>query len=259
MDILNYDLSLLARAVHYPNLTGAAEHVGLSQSQLSRVVAKLEDLYGVQLLDRDSKRKAGWTIEAQKLADLYLDTSRRFKSDIQSFLHQDHLENLAIGTLEGLAPLVSKFADDILAAGISRIVEVRVLDLGDLDEDFLNQSLDMIFTSRAPGRKKFQWTVELGYQSLDLISSAKGKSNVPLVFSPYQFARHEKSLPSKQKILISNALFVRKLWVEEFGGTGTLPSTLTKKKPTAKEVHPVLCVGQTRIPKSMWDKLRKLL
>ena len=56
MEYLSWDLAILSRATHYPNLSIASTHVGLSQPQLSRIVAKLEEQYGVQLLDREARR-----------------------------------------------------------------------------------------------------------------------------------------------------------------------------------------------------------
>ena len=47
MDHLNWELSVLNRSVAYNNLSGASQHVGLSQPQLSRIVAKLEDRWNL--------------------------------------------------------------------------------------------------------------------------------------------------------------------------------------------------------------------
>ncbi|MHA0112066.1 LysR family transcriptional regulator, partial [Klebsiella pneumoniae] len=70
-----WDLSVLTRATQYANLSIAADHVGISQPQLSRIVAKLEDQLGLILLDRESRRKSAWTPAAHRLADIYSRTA----------------------------------------------------------------------------------------------------------------------------------------------------------------------------------------
>jgi len=71
MEHFNWELSVLSRAVAYQNLSGASQHVGLSQPQLSRIIQKLEAQWSVVLLDRSAKRKACWTPAAYKLARVY--------------------------------------------------------------------------------------------------------------------------------------------------------------------------------------------
>ena len=61
MQQLYYELGVLAKAVNFKNLSAAALHVGLSQPQLSRIIAKIEEELKIVLLDRSAKRKSGWT------------------------------------------------------------------------------------------------------------------------------------------------------------------------------------------------------
>ena len=55
---LAYELSVLVKAVQHKNLSAAAVHVGLSQPQLSRLVAKIEHELNIILLDRTARRKS---------------------------------------------------------------------------------------------------------------------------------------------------------------------------------------------------------
>ena len=47
MDHLHWPLSVLSKAIHHKNLSAAADHIGLSQPQLSRLIAQLEEELGV--------------------------------------------------------------------------------------------------------------------------------------------------------------------------------------------------------------------
>ena len=114
MKQLNWDLHVLSRSIAYPNLSAAATHVGLSQPQLSRIVAALEEQYGLQLLDREARRKAAWTPAAYGLVEIYSTTVRQFEGDIQKIAHGQELTHLKVGTLEGLIPIGS-FANDFEA------------------------------------------------------------------------------------------------------------------------------------------------
>jgi LysR family transcriptional regulator, transcriptional activator for aaeXAB operon len=75
---LHWPLSVLARAVHYKNLTSASSHVGLSQPQLSRLVSQLEKELNVTLLDRSARRKSGWTPAAHRVAQIYAISSKNY-------------------------------------------------------------------------------------------------------------------------------------------------------------------------------------
>src|SRR6476620_7479680 len=102
MDNLHWQLSVLSKAIHYKNLSGAAAHVGLSQPQLSRIVSRLEGELGVVLLDRAARRKSGWTPIAYKIADTYFRTSRKLTQSLLQLKSDDQVNQLSIGTLEGL-------------------------------------------------------------------------------------------------------------------------------------------------------------
>ena len=55
MQNFSHEFSVLRRAVAYKNLTAASQNIGISQPQLSRIVAKLEQELDVKLLNRDRK------------------------------------------------------------------------------------------------------------------------------------------------------------------------------------------------------------
>src|ERR1035437_5882703 len=103
MTSLSYALSLLSRAVAFRNLSSASLHVGLSQPQLSRLIAKLEAELGMELLDRKVKRKSNWTPQAIQLAELFTQNQRRLENSIRGLQTNQRARQIHIGTLEGLA------------------------------------------------------------------------------------------------------------------------------------------------------------
>jgi hypothetical protein len=258
MDMLNWDLSVLSKAVAYSNLSGASAHVGLSQPQLSRIIAKLEDQFGVQLLDRDAKRKSSWTSAAFRLAEIYGKTLRQFEGDVHLLIEGNQVRQLRIGTLEGLVELASKTVNQLMVKSAIRLLELHVFDLSELEEKFFKGELDFIFTSREPGRKKYTYSKVLGYQTLDQISgAAKGKVEYR-VYSPYQFTPHQHETDergSQVRTVVSNSLFIRQQWVKQFGGTATVPSIVSKKKSGSKNEESVLLLGQEHFTKSFWENI----
>src|SRR5476649_2133312 len=114
MDYLSWDLSILSRATAYENLSRASAHVGLSQPQLSRIVAKLEESLGLTLLDRESRRKSSWTPAAYRLAEIYQGTVQAFNAEIATLATGLTPRELRIGTLEGLVPTAMAFVKQLL-------------------------------------------------------------------------------------------------------------------------------------------------
>ena len=100
---VSYELSVLAKAVQHKNLSAAAVHVGLSQPQLSRLIAKIEAELNVMLLDRSARRKSGWTPLAHDLALTFTKGMSKLQSEILSMAEQREVTELHIGTLEGLS------------------------------------------------------------------------------------------------------------------------------------------------------------
>src|SRR5687767_14472141 len=102
MDNLASELSLLSRAILYPNLSTASVQIGVSQPQLSRVVMKLEQELKVVLLERQSRRHSTWTPMAYRLSEMYADLSHKFDSRLKEIIEGESPTHIKIGTLEGL-------------------------------------------------------------------------------------------------------------------------------------------------------------
>lgn len=246
---LHWELSVLSRAVAYGNLSGAVPHVGLSQPQLSRIVAKVEKELGLALLDRSARRKSAWTPAAYRLAEVYSSANRRLEGEIHKLVKVAEPSHLKIGTLEGLIPLALKISHHILKSSSVRLLELSVHDLNALEELFLAGELDLIFTAREPGRKKHKFRSVLGYQSLEHINSDSGAQ----VMSLFEYGS-AKGL-DVGKIIVSNSLEVRKNWLLEYGGTGIVPSDVQPKKTSADQ-HAVILLGSDQFSPALWEKIK---
>lgn len=258
MEHLNWDLSVLSKAVAYGNLSSASSHVGLSQPQLSRIVAKLEDQFNVTLLDRDAKRKSSWTAAAHKLAELYTKTQRRFFSDIYQVIEGSQPHFLRIGCLEGLASAAMSFAKSLLDNLPINVVELHTYDLSELEEKFLKGDLDFVFTSREPGLKKFRYRKMLGYQSVVKTKGAGDQGDYD-VFSTYEYSgqsHHHNEKPEK-KTVVSNSLFVREMWINSYGGATTLPSTVRPSSTEAEGEASVILLGLEHFTPVFWKSVEK--
>jgi DNA-binding transcriptional LysR family regulator len=259
---LFYELGVLSRAVAYQNLSGAAVHVGLSQPQLSRIIARLESTYGVRLLDRANKRKSAWTPEARKLSELVQRMGRGFELDLRKIQEAGAWPaELYIGTLEGLLPAAIELAQAVLSQTKIRRIELDVYDLNALEELYLSGDLDLILTSREPGARKFRCFRVLGYQELQAV-----KTNPKIgVYSLFEYRAEvegkrsggPKRLNLPPQCLVSNSLSVRRAWLEAHGGTGHLPSDLRKDRKPTKDDEPVLLIGQDSLDDRIWKLLQK--
>lgn len=256
MHTLNWELSILSRAVAYKNLSAAAVNVGVSQPQLSRIVAKIEAELGVIVLDRGSRRKSGWTPVAFQLAELYSRAMKRFERDLVRVSGTGLPTHLRIGTLEGLMPLALQLARSLFDGGLARQVEVDVHDLNRLEELFSKGEYDLLFISREPVGKKLRYSVVLGYQQLDRESTSQDT----LVLSSFESQTQSRQREEKRhkRVLISNSLAARKLWIEEHGGAGVIPSKVLKSRPAQEaQVDPVILMGSELLPAPMWEKIKK--
>lgn len=265
MDNIHWQLSVLSKAIHYKNLSGAASHVGVSQPQLSRIISRLEQELGVVLLDRTARRKSGWTPVAYKVADTYFRTSRKLTQSLQQLTTDDTIPHLTVGTLEGLVPLANSFCRQLLENPKLQVIELNVYELSELEEHFEKDELDLAFTCREPGKHKYRHVRNLGYQSL----VKAGAKNQLSVFSQFEYANHMQSravrtrapLRSQQKmpqkdsqVLLSNSLSVRRQWIESHGGKGSLPSEVRRKRTSDEDV-PVILLGSDLLTPALWQKL----
>jgi hypothetical protein len=252
MENLHWELSVLSKAIHYKNLSGASEHVGLSQPQLSRIVSRLEADLNVVLLDRTARRKSGWTPVAFKIAETYFRNSRKLTLDLQQLQTETETTNLHIGTLEGLVPLATEFCQRFFEHGKMQLVELDVFDLSDLEEHFAKDELDLIFTCREPGKHKYKYIRNLGFQVFENIQT----SGEMRVMSPFDYSHQmqKRTAAKDERLFLSNSLAVRKLWIEKVGGSGHFPSEVRDKKTGDKTETPVYLIASDMLSPLVWEK-----
>lgn len=251
---LTYELSILVKAVQHKNLSAASVHVGLSQPQLSRLVAKIEADLSVILLDRSAPRKSGWTPVAQELALTFNRGLGRLQNEILAIAHDSEPTELRIGTLEGLANMASQFTQECFQQLSMKTVFLDVLDFKDLDSEFLSGNLDLIFTVRSPSKQKFHHQIEVGYQQLEKISTNKDL----YVYSPFEYVGiDKKSLEPVKNILICNSLALRSHWLHNLGGTGSLP--VDAKTGRGKGFYSVFLIGSDLLSPKLWNSISQLI
>ena len=251
---LTYELSVLAKSVQHKNLSAAAVHVGLSQPQLSRLIAKIESELKIVLLDRSARRKSGWTPIAQELSVTFTKGMGRLETEITSLAQERETTELHIGTLEGLADIASQFSKQCFDKLGMKVVYLDVLDFRDLDSAFLSGELDLMFSVRAPSKQKFNHMIEVGYQQMEKITTDEDY----LVCSPFEFTgldKKDSSTPSHA--MVSKSLSVRQNWLKEIGGTGVLPTDA--KKGRGKGHYIIYLIGSELISPKLWDKISNVV
>ncbi len=249
MQQLYYEMSVLSKAIHFKNLSAAAVHVGLSQPQLSRIIARIEEEMKFVLLDRSAKRKSGWTPAAFQLTEIFEKSAKRLESELALITKNQKVAELHIGTLEGLSELALKTCKICFEQIGVRKISLDIYDLNELEANFLSGNLDIIFSSKTPGRQKFRHIEELGFQQLERIQSNKKFG----LFSTFEFGRTKGKEPQEfQHILVSNSLAIRKEWLKSFGGSGFLPTEARKGK--SKDHEPILMIGSEVLNPLLWDQ-----
>lgn len=254
MQQIYYEMSVLAKAIHFKNLSAAALHVGLSQPQLSRIIARIEDDLKIVLLDRSAKRKSGWTPVAFQLSEIFEKSIKRLETELQGISNNQVVGELHIGTLEGL----SDFALNTVRlcfeeVGVKKIT-LDIFDLNELEANFMSGNLDLVFTSKSPGRQKFKYLAELGFQRLEEVNSSKDFA----VLSTFEYGRsNKKELESFPHLFVSNSLSIRRAWLEKNGGTGHLPTEA--KRGRAKDAEPVLLIGSELLNPVLWTNITSAL
>ncbi len=250
MQHIYYELSVLGKAIHFKNLSAAALHVGLSQPQLSRIIAKIEDELKIVLLDRSAKRKSGWMPIAFQLSLMFEKSSKRLESELAHLSQNQIVAELKIGTLEGLSSFAMNTCHYCFEnVGVSKIF-IEIYDLNELEAHFLSGNLDLIFTSKSPGRQKFKYFLELGFQVLERIQTNKKFA----VLSSFEHGRSvKKEMDEFKHVLVSNSLALRKDWFQSIGGTGYLPTEAKKGK--SKEHEPVYLIGSEILNPVLWSQI----
>lgn len=248
MQKLYYELSVFSKTVHFKNLSAAALHVGLSQPQLSRIISKIEDELNVVLLDRTAKRKSGWTTLALQIAEIFEKSARRLESELNTISNDQTRSELHIGSLEGMADYAIRVTNtSFKKIGIKKVF-IDIYDLSELEANFLSGSLDLIFTSKIPGRQKFKYLKEIGHQQLQKIDTSKETA----VLSSFEYSKMHKDIVSNPQCLISNSLMIRKMWFSQYGGTGFLPSEVKKGK--GKDLEPVYFIGSDLLSAHLFEE-----
>jgi len=251
MQQIYYELSVLAKAVHFKNLSGAALHVGLSQPQLSRIIAKIEETLKIVLLDRSAKRKSGWTPIAFQLSNMFEKSIKRLEGELHGLSQNQLVHEIHIGTLEGLSNFATNTCKHCFdQIGVAKIY-IEIYDLNELEAHFLSGDLDIIFTSKTPGRQKFKYLNELGFQVLEKIQTNK---NYALLSSFEHSRANKKDYENFKHVLVTNSLAIRKDWFGTYGGTGFMPTEAKRGK--SKEHHePVLMIGAEILNPLLWQQV----
>lgn len=250
MHPIHYELSVLSKAIHHKNLSAAALHVGLSQPQLSRIIAKIEDELQVVLLDRSAKRKSGWTPIAIQISEIFEKSQTRLQSELKTVSNNQLVGELHIGTLEGLASFAMDMTRLCFESVEIKKITLDIYDLSELESHFLSGNLDLIFSSKTPGRQKYKHLLEIGYQRLDKVQNRDDMG----VFSTFEYNRTpEKERQAFKHILVSNSLMIRRDWMEKVGGTGLMPSEAKKGK--VKDQEPVLLIGSELLSPQLWSEI----
>ena len=271
MNLLSWEISILSRAVNFPNLSAASRRIGLSQPQLSRIVRKVEADLGLILLDRSVKRNTTWTAQAIQLGEASRKLFRSFEGEIQQLANPTTRKSLHIGTLEGLSEIATRITQQCFDRGEIQRIELDIYDLHGLEERFMMGRLDLILTARemAPGNRT-AYAKLLGYQKMRRVETSPKYE----LFSSFEFhnAVERQKLPRRQqqrgkrseaesleslekgktKVLISNSLSLRSLWMERYGAKGNFPEPTVTPSP-ASDRSPVTLIGQPALGDQLWD------
>lgn len=244
-----WPLEVLSRSVHFPNLSTAAEHVGLSQSQLSRMLKQLETHFGFQLLDRKVKRKSMWTAEAHELAEIFLTHQQRLQNQFQKLKDHQQITELRVVCLEGLINQASDLLHSASAFMKASTLRLDVFDLDELEERFLREEYDLCLSIRVPNRSKPRFLHSLGFQTMEVITNKKSKTEVMSVFEFHQQSAKKKN--GREAVFVSNSLLARKHWIEEFGGSGMAPSAELKSRGAVE----VFLLGHPSLSEKIWTMI----
>ncbi len=250
MTQLTYPLSVLVRAVAYKNLSSASLHVGLSQPQLSRLIARLETELKVELLNRQVKRKSSWTPQAMQLAQLFEHHQRRLDHAVRTLKSSHAAKQIHIGTLEGLSDLATQLTEKLFTKHKMELVILDIFDRSELEAKFLAGDLDVILNTRVPSRSKPRFIHRCGYQTLEHVEKGLDYQ----VYSSFEYnLRPRKAKEIFARTLVSNSLAIRKSWFEKIGGHGSLPTNVSEK--FKKDADEVLLLGGDWMDPRLWQGL----
>jgi molybdenum-dependent DNA-binding transcriptional regulator ModE len=253
---LTYPLSVLVKAVEFKNLSSASLHVGLSQPQLSRMIAKLEEELGVELLNRQVKRKSSWTPRAAQLAHLFERHQRRLDHAIHTLQSSQVVRQIHIGTLEGLTDLAVTLSKRLFDKLGIETVTLDVFDRAELEARFLSGDLDVILNTRTVSRGKPKYQHVCAYQTLEHVENP-GDFQLYSTYEHSQRARKKAVTTGKQAVatptVISNSLYVRKTWLDRYGGKSSMPSSTTDKPRRGSDE--IMLLGGDWLDPRVWTVL----
>lgn len=252
---LLWELSVLSRAVVFKNLSEASRPLRISQPQLSRLVARIEQELSVSLLDRSSRRNSAWTPLAQRMGVAYREQLESASLRLERVARESEPRAISIGTLEGVADVAAAMACRLLSAPFMHEVTLMVGDLTDLESQFLKGDLDLLLSFREPGTRKFRYRLELGYQTLD----RKGLAGATIqALSPFERqllnrrVRRPKEVSGKQ--LITNSLIVRRWAIDRGIAAGNVPSPISDQRLPGGV--PVILLGQETCTPGVWNLVK---
>ncbi len=249
MTDIYWPLEMLSRSVHFPNLSTAAEHVGLSQSQLSRILKTLEDHFGYQLLDRKVKRKSMWTPEAHQLAEIFLTHQQRLQHQFQQIKDKQRITELRMVALEGVLVQAEELLNKIAKPLNLQSIRLDIFDLDELEERYLREEYDVMLSIRIPNRSKPKYQHSLGFQNPESFVNKKSNTHVVSLFESHQKSMMKKN--PQAKIFISNSLQARRNWIKNYGGAGLFPSAELKSRGEIE----VFMLAHPSLPEGVWDLL----
>ncbi len=257
---LHWELTVLSKAILYANLSNAAQNIGISQSQLSRIIGKLEEELKIKLLDRTVPRKSGWLPIALHIAKVYQNGTRRLDAELRSALEMSEPKQLQIGTLEGFIPQATDLVSKLYQTSSIHTIQVDIYDLRELESRFTNGELDLIITIRMPGKKKYTFSHSLGFQNLNYISKPSAISDKLTIYSSFEYAMKGDEHEKKLKNVVSNSLEFRKYFIDKVGGSGWLPSDIfpSKKELLQDSSHKPVAVtilGSESFSSELWKKV----
>jgi len=178
---------------------------------------------------------------------------RKLDDEIKSLIQDSEPRLLRVGTLEGFIPLASRVCRGVMAQSGIETLELNVYDLNVLEEFFHKGDLDLIFTSREPGKRKFNYIENLGFQTLEM---REGKSRIHIL-SQFEAGLSRKIKREKgQKIVISNSLALRREWISRYSANGQLPSEVVNRKGREGKTKPVLMIGADLLSQKLWKQAK---
>jgi hypothetical protein len=206
-------------------------------------------------MDRDSKRSVSWRPEALKLADLYSQLSRSWELELKSLSASKPFKKIKVGCLEGLSEVATDYIAKIikLESNLEEI-EIEPLDLGELEKEFLDQELDLILSSRSPGKKKFQFLEVIGHQKF---SNFEGRSEWQIK-TPFELLKDHKS--KKKKNIVTKSLWLKTLCRDRLDASALIPQKLNKSSASkipkeSQDYVPVFMIAKDDFPKELWKEL----